>query len=124
MEYIIIFTIQLLGIAFHVVQKVNTLDKQYPEKSIKEIYSLFFENEWSSLSVSALVLFADLFFHFIIDSYFPAVREMSITVPLINLTMPYLAVSFIVAFVLGYGGQRLAYKYLGKAEQYLSDKAN
>ena len=124
MEYIIIFTIQLLGIAFHVVQKVNTLDKQYPEKSIKEIYSLFFENEWSSLSVSALVLFADLFFHFIIDSYFPAVREMSITVPLINLTVPYLAVSFIVAFVLGYGGQRLAYKYLGKAEQYLSDKAN
>lgn len=124
MEYIIIFTLQLLGIAFHVVQKVNTLDKQYPEKSIKEIYSLFFENEWSSLSVSALVLFADLFFHFIIDSYFPAVREMSITVPLINLTMPYLAVSFIVAFVLGYGGQRLAYKYLGKAEQYLSDKAN
>ena len=124
MEYIIIFTLQLLGIAFHVVQKVNTLDKQYPEKSIKEIYSLFFENEWSSLSVSALVLFADLFFHFIIDSYFPAVREMSITVPLINLNMPYLAVSFIVAFVLGYGGQRLAYKYLGKAEQYLSDKAN
>lgn len=124
MEYIIIFTIQLLGIAFHVVQKVNTLDKQYPEKSIKEIYSLFFENEWSSLSVSALVLFADLFFHFIIDQYFPAVREMAITVPVINLTMPYLAVSFIVAFVLGYGGQRLAYKYLGKAEQYLSDKAN
>ena len=124
MEYIIIFTLQLLGIAFHVVQKVNTLDKQYPEKSIKEIYSLFFENEWSSLSVSALVLFADLFFHFIIDSYFPAVREMAITVPVINLTMPYLAVSFIVAFVLGYGGQRLAYKYLGKAEQYLSDKAN
>lgn len=124
MEYIIIFTLQLLGIAFHVVQKVNTLDKQYPEKSIKEIYSLFFENEWSSLSVSALVLFADLFFHFIIDQYFPAVREMAITVPVINLTMPYLAVSFIVAFVLGYGGQRLAYKYLGKAEQYLSDKAN
>ena len=124
MEYIIIFTLQLLGIAFHVVQKVNALDKQYPEKSIKEIYSLFFENEWSSLSVSALVLFGDLFFHFIIDSYFPAVREMAITVPVINLTMPYLAVYFIVAFVLGYGGQRLAYKYLGKAEQYLSYKAN
>ena len=124
MEYIIIFTLQLLGIAFHVVQKVNTLDKQYPEKSIKEIYSLFFENEWSSLSVSALVLFADLFFHFIIDQYFPAVREISMTVPLINVTMPYLAVSFIIAIVLGYGGQRLAYKYLGKAEQYLSDKAN
>lgn len=122
MEYFIILFLQLLGISFHVVQKVNYLDKQHPEKSIKEIYGLFFENEWSSLSVSALVLFADLFFHFIIDSYFPAVREMELN--FIGVTLPYLAISFLLAITFGYAGQRLAYKYLGKAEQYLSDKAN
>lgn len=124
MEYLIIFVLQLLGIGFHVVQKVNVLDKQHPEQTAKQIYAMFFENEWSSLSISVLVLVANLLSHGIIDHYFPAVRETTIKIPLTELELPYLAASFIVALVLGYAGQRLAYKYLGKAEQYLSKKAD
>jgi hypothetical protein len=123
MEYVMILILQLIGIGFHVAQKVNALDKQHPEKTIKEIYGLFFENEWSSLSISALVLVADLMFHFIVGFYFPQLKERSFHIPYLEVTLPFLATSFMAAFVLGYAGQRLAYKYLGKAEQYLSDKA-
>lgn len=124
MEYFIVFFLQLLGILFHVAQKVNALDKQYPEKTIKQIYGQFFENDWSSLSVSVLVLVTDLVTHGILNTYFPGVMNTMVNVPMTEIQVPLIVLSFIGAFVLGYAGQRLAYKYLGKAEQYLNDKVD
>ena len=106
MEYIIISTLQLLGIAFHGFKKVNTLGQTIPRKINQGNLQPVFREWGSSLSVSALVLFADLFFHFIIDLYFPAVREMSITVP-INLNMPLPRCLVHRGLRPGYGGQRL-----------------
>jgi hypothetical protein len=124
MEYVFIFMAQIFGIGFHVVQKIIALDKQYPEKTMKEIKSLFFENEWSSLMASILVLFTHLFAHGAIDYYMPGRGEVIVPIPFINVNVPFGLLGVGLALILGYGGQRIAYKYLGKYEQYLSDKAN
>lgn len=121
-EYLFLIFFQILGIGFHVAQKIFTLDKESPEKSMKEIRDLFFENEWSSLLISGLVLLFDFSFHVVVHIWYPSFRENNITVPFLDITLPYVITSFIIALVLGYAGQRLAYKYLGKAEQYLSKK--
>lgn len=124
MDYIFIFGLQLFGILFHVGQTIIKLDQDYKEKSIREIFNLFFDNEWASLGVSAIIMTFDLFVHSIIDYYDMPITGSSFTIPGTQITVGYLAISFMLALVFGYGGQRLAYKYLGKASDYLSKKAD
>lgn len=124
MEYLFVSGLQLFGIAFHVGQKILDLDKQNPTKSIGEITALFFENEWSSLLVSGLILFFHLFVHMIINYHNMAIISTEFSFPYTTTKVPLYVLSYCLAFVFGYAGQRLAYKYLGKAETYLSNKAD
>lgn len=124
MEYAFIFGAQIFGILFHIGQTIVGLDKSYPEKTIKEILYLFFDNEWSSMGVSIVILLFHLFAHGFLDYYKIAFTRDSFTFPGTLVEVPYILVSFIVGLVFGYGGQTLAYKYLGKAKQYLSTKAD
>lgn len=123
MEYFFILVAQLLGIGFHVGQKIIQLDKANPEKSIKEVRSLFFENEWSSLFVSGLIVLAHLFIHGMVQFYMPEEGDSLIDIPFTTVKVPFGLAGVLLAIVLGYAGQRIAYKYLGKAEEYLSKKA-
>lgn len=122
LEYLFILFAQVIGILFHIGQKIIALDKQYPEKSLLEIRKLFFDNEWASLFVSGVIILAHLFIHGVISFYLPGAEENVIEIPLTNIVVPWGLAGVLLAIVFGYAGQRLAYKYLGKAEQYLTDK--
>lgn len=103
----------ILGVGYHVMQKVMRLRRKYPQFNLPEIFGTFLKEEWDSLIVSFLVLCTYQLFLFIV--------EMS------QMVMPswwdkYLA-DYALALILGYAGQRLAYKYLGTAEKVLSEKA-
>jgi hypothetical protein len=113
MDYLLIFVLQLLGIGFHVMQKIMKIGDSFPEKTRKEIFDTFFKEDWDTLCVSALVLVLDELTYFIIDRYTPDFRSS------INY---YVLYAFGLAFVLGYSGQRLAYKWLGSAEKVLDSK--
>lgn len=124
MEYFLIIVLQLLGIGFHVMQKIITLGDKNPGKTRREILQIFGAEDWDTLIVSALVLFTDLTFHLAINYYTPALMNTSFAFPWLGgFTISYLLVSFILAFFLGYAGQRIAYKYLGSAEKFLNKKA-
>lgn len=124
MEYIFILILQTLGIGFNVAQKIRELDGKFPEKSIAEIRNLYLDNEWASLGTSALVLIVHLVTHAIVDIYFAEFREFNIPIPFIEgHYIPYLAASFALAFILGYCGQAVFYKWLGKSKDYLTKKA-
>jgi len=124
LEYFFILTAQLIGILFHIGQTMISLDKAHPDKTVKEIKKLFFENEWASLFVSGVIILAHIFIHGVIAFYMPGEEEKLLEVPFTSFAIPWGLAGVIIAIIFGYAGQRLAYKYLGKAEQYLSDKAD
>jgi hypothetical protein len=111
MEYILIVILQLLGIGFHVMQKISILGDKFPDKSIREIRILFLKEDLDTLVVSALVLMLNLVSHYIVTIY--------TTIPKMD---NYHLYSFGAALVLGYAGQRVIYKYLGTAERFLDKK--
>lgn len=125
MEYFLIVVLQLLGIGFHVMQKVMKIGDTNPGLGKGDIFRIFFNEDWDSLIVSGLVLFSDLTFHLAFNHYNPDMMNSSFAFPWLGgFTISYRAVSFIIAFVLGYAGQRIAYKYLGTAEKILDKKAD
>ncbi len=124
MDYVFIFGFQIFGVAFHIGQVILNLDRVHEEKPMKDIIALFFDNEWASLSVSTVIIFFHLFVEAFFDYYDFGFAKESFTFPFTSVQVPFIFVSAAVALVFGYGGQRLAYKYLGKAEQYLSSKAD
>lgn len=121
MEYILIIVLQLLGIGFHVMQKVIEIGNHNPLKTSNEIFKIFFAEDWDTLIVSALVLMVDVVFHFAND-YYGFINTSFAFPSLGGLTISYLAISFVLAFILGYAGQRIAYKFLGTAEKFINKK--
>jgi len=113
MVYLLIIVLQLIGIGLHVMQKITAMDDANPDKARNEIISLFFRKDWDSLAVSMLVLAFNLVAHYIIVVYAPTIAAIQY----------FELYSFALAFVLGYAGQRLIYKYLGKAEKILDEKS-
>lgn len=117
MDYLIIFALQLLGIGFHVMQKVSALGNTFPQKKRKEIFAIFMAEDWDTLLISTLVLFTSEIAHYILHHYAPS---LVISYPNFDLFV------FGVSFVLGYAGQSIIYKLLGTAqatiEKKISDK--
>lgn len=112
MEYLIIAILQLLGIGFHVMQKVSNLGNTFPQKTRKEILGIFFQEDWDTLGISALILATCEMAHYIIHNYAQTIAAMQY----FELTW------FAVSLVLGYSGQNLVYKWLGSAETFLDKK--
>lgn len=112
MIYLLTSLLFYIGVGFHIMQKVSALKTKYENKVERSvIWSTFFKEEWDSLIVSALVW-------------------MVLTVALVVVEYNKLALPdwltnwglFISSLVLGYSGQRIAYKYLTTAEQALDKK--
>lgn len=113
MDYILTSILIILGVGFHVMQKIRILRTKFPEFSPKKIIATFFTEEWDSLIVSFLVWL---------------VYELGIFIPTYNgVKFPFwweMIGVYVAALVLGYCGQRVAYKYLGTAEEVLEKKAD
>lgn len=113
MEYLIILILQFIGIGFHVMQKVTALDDMHSEKNWKQVFGLFLKHDWDTLIVSGLVIALNIVGHYIVNAYAP---EFTASISYYHIW------GFMIALILGYGGQRLIYKYLGKAENFLDKK--
>jgi hypothetical protein len=111
MEYFLIFILQVIGCGLHVAQKVLELDKKFHDDSLETVLKEFLKTDRVTLIISALVLALNIVVHYIVGEYsdFDEIEY-------------YDLYSFGLAFVLGYAGQRLIYKYLGKAEEALNKK--
>lgn len=114
MIYLLTIILFLLGVGFHVLQVMDRVKKKFPQYKLSEVFDTYCFEEFNTLLRSALVLCTYQLFLFILD--------------MAEVQMPgwwdkYLVV-YGLALVLGYAGQRLAYKYLGTAEKVLSDRAD
>jgi len=114
MEYLLIFILQLIGVGFHVMQKIILLGDKHPDKNRSQVFSAFLYEDWDTLVVSSLVVATHLIAHYIVENY----TDLSLT------SEKYILWSFGIALILGYAGQRLAYKFLGSAENFLDKKVN
>lgn len=113
MDYILTSILMLVGILFHVMQKVRQLKIQFPELAPHRVWKTFFGEEWDSLIVSFLVwLVYELWLYISIKNGFrlPNWYDMY--------------GMYGLALVLGYCGQRVAYRYLGTAEKVLQKRAD
>jgi ABC-type Fe3+ transport system permease subunit len=128
MEYLIIIAFQILGIGFHVSTKIIGIRSRNVGYKIKEVLQIFIDEDWNTLFMSGWVLLFDLLVHFVINYYAPDFHKRLVSIPLFIsnavLIVPVVVLSFAVAFLLGYGGQRIIYKYLGTAEKFISNKAD
>ncbi len=117
MEYLLILVLQLLGIGFHVGQKVLEIDKLSPDDSLTDVMKIFWRADKVTILISVLIIALNEVSHYIIHVYAPK-----------NITgwQYFDLASFAVALVLGYSGQRIIYGALGKAvdfaEKKISDK--
>jgi ABC-type spermidine/putrescine transport system permease subunit I len=123
MEYFLALVLQLLGISFHVMQKIITLGDKDKTKSRSEIVSIFLSEDWDTLFVSLLVLITCMVFHFSANYYYPESMNKIVEIPILNIDVPIVILLLIASFVIGYAGQRLVYRWLGSAEKYLDKKA-
>lgn len=114
MDYALIIVLQFIGIGFHVMQKVISLGTQFPQDGPSVVFRAFLKEDWDTLMVSGLVVLLNVVTHYILETYAPGVTQIE----------NYALYSFGVAFVLGYAGQRIVYKYLGTAEKLLDKKAD
>lgn len=112
MEYLIIAALQLIGILLHVLQKVAELDKKFIDDTFWSVLVTFWKQDRTTVMISVVVMFLNLLVHFIIDDY----------TDLPETTKHYYLYAFGAALLLGYAGQRLIYKYLGKAEDFMNRK--
>ena len=114
MDYLLITLCQLIGIGLQVALKVLELDKKFQDDSLSDVLKQFWLSDRITLIISGLIVFANLVTHFIIEEY----TNFETAIP------NYALYNFGVALVLGYAGQRIIYKYLGKAENVLMNKAD
>lgn len=110
-EYILITALQIIGCGLHVAQKVLELDKKFDNDSLPEVFNQFLKSDRVTLAMSFLVLCLNLIVHYIIEGYSD-----------LHLMNNYDLYSFGIALILGYAGQRLIYRWLGKAEDSFNRK--
>ena len=116
MEYLIIIILQIIGVLAHVLQKLTDIKKLFKDIKFKELVSAFWIEDWNTLAFSAFVgLPLDLMGHYIVINYAPG-----------NISAHpwYYVWSFIIAFFLGYAGQRFIYKKLGTLETFLDKQVD
>ena len=56
MDYLLTIVLFILGVCFHVMQKIMILKASFPQLKFGDIWQTFFKQEWDSLVVSGLVL--------------------------------------------------------------------
>jgi hypothetical protein len=113
MEYFLIIFLEVLGIGFKVGLTLWELDKLKPDDTLSDVFKDFWNKDRVTVFISALVLVLNVVVHFIIANYAPS---LTAEIEYYNLW------AFGAAFVLGYAGQWLLYKALGKAVKMAETK--
>lgn len=115
MDYFWIFILQLIGIGFHVGQKIYELDKLSPDDSLEDVFNIFWKSDRVTVFISVVILAFNLSVHSIMHDYGPkSILDYEY----------YHLISFAIALVLGYAGQRIVYGALGKAVDFAEKKIN
>ena len=115
MEYLLILILQLLGISFHVMQKVISIGDKYPKETPRTIFKYFWLEDWDTLAVSGLFLILNIIGHYIVF----------VRLEMVLHSEWYWQVSpYFFSLVGGYAGQRLIYKFFGSAEKFLEKKGD
>ena len=111
-EYILIAILYLLGVGYHVMQKIAAIRVKFPEAPPSMVFSTFLREEWNTLIVSALGLIT-------IEIFWVIAHNQGWKLPdwIHNWGGIYL-----LAIVSGYSLQRFVYKLLGTAEGVISRK--
>ena len=113
MIYILTSILMMIGIMFHVMQKVRLLRNKFPDFAPMRIWKTFASEEWDSLGVSFLVwLVYELWIYISIKNVY--------VLP----TWYQMYGIYALALILGYCGQRIAYRYLATAEKVLQKRAD
>jgi hypothetical protein len=113
MEHFLIFIIQILGIGFNVWGRVKELDKLYIDDTLEDVFKLFWKTDKITVFISLWIMVAYGLAYFITLNYAPE----SVT------NFVYLDLCFFGgALVIGYGGQGIIYKALGKAVDIANKK--
>lgn len=120
MDYLIIIFLQLLGLSFRVTQSMIEIDKRSPTDGPSEVFAIFIKEDWLTLFISGVVLLFNLITHYIVDTYTDVPNTYTLSV--LGLTIPYIILAFAFAFFLGYGGQWLLFKVLGKTKDIIEKK--
>ncbi len=110
MDYALIFVFQIIGIGIQTIPKLFELDK----KSVDDSFRLYWKHDKFLIILSGLIIVFDEVVHFVAENY--AQDFVS------SLGEKYHLISFAVALMLGYAGQRILDKVLGRAEQVINDK--
>jgi hypothetical protein len=111
MIYLLTTVVFILGVLLHVMIKVTGYKKAFPTLSFGAIWATFLKEEWDSLIVSLIVLI-------IVEVTIYIINYVGIVVPeWMNWGI------YVIALVMGYQGQRLAYKFLNTAVDALEKKA-
>jgi len=113
MEHLLIFIIQILGIGFHVWQKVLELDKLYADDSLEDVFKLFWKTDRITVFISLWITIAYGLLYYVTQEYAP---DSVLTFQYIDLFF------FGGALVIGYAGQGIIYKALGKAVDIANKK--
>jgi len=113
MNYLIILVLFACGTILHVLQAIKSLREKFPQFSAGEILKTFLGQEWDSLFCSLVIL---------------ALYEIAVFIIHWNrIQVPawfHQSGQYILAVILGYGGQRIAYKYLNTSIDVLEKKAD
>lgn len=113
MEHIIIFFIQIIGVLLKVLGQLLELDKESPNDSFGEVCKMYWNRSRISLLISVVITFGYGLLYFVADYYAPE----SIT------ASDYFDLAFFGgALVIGYGGQGIVYKALGKSVEIANQK--
>ena len=111
MIYLLTTICILFGVLFHVMVKVTAYRKTFPNLTFTTIWKVFIKEEWDSLMVSGLVLGVVELSIFIIN-------YVGVVIPdWLNWGI------YPIALVMGYQGQRIAYKFLNTATEVLEKRA-
>lgn len=108
MEYLLIAAIYILGVGYHVMQKIGAIRAKFPDLHFDMVWKTFFAEEWNTLIVSALGLASVEIFWFIAHW-----KQIMLPEWLHGWGI------YVFDLVAGYALQRLIYKYLGSTEKRL-----
>jgi hypothetical protein len=103
MIYLLTTVVFILGVFLHIMIKITSYKKTFPTLSFGAIWATFFKEEWDSLLVSLVILV-------LVEVTIYIINYVGIEVPIWMDWGIYL-----IALVMGYQGQRLAYKFLNTA---------
>lgn len=106
---------QGVGIALQVLQNVVAIDKRNPEWSRAQVWAEFKEQDYWTLWISGVIAVAHVVAHLALLIYGGE------GLPDLFHNMLF---SLGIALVMGWGGQRIIYRFLGKAEETLNRKAD